>query len=437
METQRQIFMDQLREWSLRHDSSLYFNGYIEVQRYQKEPPALGCSVSCKLARTTTEPYRVIHEIKPIIIRLFAPRNGGNYRLVVRSGSSWVPAREYFDRQYFSFTHQNYELSTTMYRNLSVVTRSTGTTDTMAPKPDPDRVTIQPFFHKFLDLPMELQFLIMEFGLGKTTHFYPGKDKGPGFAEYMKYQAGGQPFLTTCSSVTKLSSMLSISKSLNSYVSPWVYRSINFTFGCQGLTNFLWLVGPRNRMLIKNMTLTLGALALPHCMRWMSPDPVYSLFLPDSYTDPTSMQLFWRCAIQDLAQELHLNVLTIGVESIPIDDMPFVVGSLQAFFGGIMSIRYTRNGIALDAHDEALSKMDPTKTWGQICKDAFIRYLNNKMRNSPLGKDRRLGSLESLEDDMLAGPEAEFFTSAIGGHCTGSRRQVARLPSATEEVIEP
>ena len=254
----------------------------------------------------------------------------------------------------------------------------------------------------------------MEFAFGKTTHYCPGRDKGPGFALYSLFRPTNHRSFSVPCSPTKLSSMLSISKSLNSHLLPWVYGSINFAFGCQGMTNFLWLIGPHNRSLINSMTLIFGRPALAHCVRWLSPDPVYDLFDPKSHVRPRALQGFWRCTIRDLARDLQLNVLTIDVDDIPPEDMPLVVGSLRHFFGSIACIQYTRGGVPLCANDKALSRLDPTQTWGQICRDVFLKHQGDTERVTPMGHGRQASLVADLEQAMSASSTAGFFTSVIG-----------------------
>lgn len=119
--SQREIFLHQLRDWASHHDSSVYFNGSISLHPQGACPGevlALGKSVNCILNSPSSERSQ-----KKIVIRLFESRwhcshseqkeirsstehsirqSVAPYLLVVRSGSGWVQAREYFDKHHFT-----------------------------------------------------------------------------------------------------------------------------------------------------------------------------------------------------------------------------------------------------------------------------------------------------------------------------------------------
>jgi hypothetical protein len=120
---QREAFLQHLRDWALNHDSSVYFKGTIQLNEdaFPDDILELGKSVNCILSSGTLR--------KKIVVRLFRSEWHKNnvkrdmskttdfrigqyvapYRLVIRSGSGWVQAREYFDRYYFTKSGKNQE----------------------------------------------------------------------------------------------------------------------------------------------------------------------------------------------------------------------------------------------------------------------------------------------------------------------------------------
>lgn len=409
-ENQRRTFAEHLRQWSLNHDTSIYLNGFIQVRgdAFQIGPLVLGKSVAC----TLVQPSFVRDHVKHIVIKLFPPRGNGRYRLIVRSGASWVSAREFFDKQYF--VHLQWK------RTLASRTPSTSLVQREAMPllkfQNTDGVKIRPLFSIFLSLPFELQLIILEFAFGKIKHYCPGKDKGPGFAYYAKVPFVDQDrfSLQVLHSPSKLSSLLSISKSLNSYLLPWVYSTINFAFGCQGLTNFLWMAGPENRKLIKNMTLVFKCAALTHCIRWMCPDPIHDLFNPRPIvTRAAALQSFWRFSIRDLARDLNLRTLTVDVDGISSNDIPLIVHSLRHFFGNVEFVRYTCCGSPLNPDDIRLAGVSKPQSWGEICRDAFTHHLNDGALSLMISDNGVNGSVNDLEKAMESSEVSGFFESSV------------------------
>lgn len=161
------------------------------------------------------------------------------------------------------------------------------------------------------------------------------------------------------------------------------------------------LSGPTNRRHIKQVTLAFGHYALLHCVRWFGPDPVFELFDPPLSLDPPAMQYFWRCQIQDLAKELHLSVLTIDINGIPEQDIPFVARCLRQAFGSVDTVRFiTAAGVIVKAEDNSLRYLKPAKTWGELCRDAFERYRRMQWHDHAFSEVRRRTSAEELEYEM-------------------------------------
>lgn len=118
---QREAFLQHLRDWALNHDSSVYFKGTIQLNEdaFPDDILELGKSVNCILSSGTLR--------KKIVVRLFRSQlHKSNvkrdlsrttnfrigqyvapYRLVVRSGSGWVQARDFFDRYHFTKSGKN------------------------------------------------------------------------------------------------------------------------------------------------------------------------------------------------------------------------------------------------------------------------------------------------------------------------------------------
>lgn len=116
---QREIFMQHLKDWASNHDSSIYFRGSISLHpqgTFPGEVVELGKSISCILTDASSG-----DSPKKIVVRLFQSHRYDNngqqqkvrgrkdtgqsitpYQLVIRSGSGWMPARQYLDKYYFT-----------------------------------------------------------------------------------------------------------------------------------------------------------------------------------------------------------------------------------------------------------------------------------------------------------------------------------------------
>jgi hypothetical protein len=178
-----------------------------------------------------------------------------------------------------------------------------------------------------------------------------------------------------------------ISKSLSRHLIPWIYRTTTFQFNTTGFTNFLWQAGPNNRTYINKIALDFGRSAIIHCIRWLAPDPVFTLFNPPLATEPPALQYLWRCQIQDLAKQLHLSLLTIDIQNIPTANIPFVVRTLSECFGSCKKIRITSSGVHVKLDDERLAGLKKHQTWAELCKTAFEShrwepwYFDTKVRS--------------------------------------------------------
>ncbi|KAF2705009.1 hypothetical protein K504DRAFT_506477 [Pleomassaria siparia CBS 279.74] len=365
-EMQRRTFLEHLKKWSLSHDSSPHFQGAITVcDELSSGNLQLGKSVNCLL----TEHLSIIAS-KSIVVRLFAPqKENGRYRLVIRNGAGWVTAREYLSHEYFN----HYRKKPRRRQTVGCAPRhrtSLSLSNYFAPRPvDRDSVTIRPLFHPFARLPLELQQLILGIAVGKTDVYQPVRSRGPGFSAYDRMGK-----LLVVPSCIPLPTVFAISKALSQHLVPWIYRTTTFHFETTGFTNFLWQSGPAKRSHVNKITLSFGNMAILHCIRWLAPDPVFSLFNPPMATNPSALQHLWRCQIQDLAKELHLSVLTIDIQCIPSADISFVVRTLRQCFGSVSQVRYTSAGVEVGIDDARLAELKHRRTWAELCKTAFEKY---------------------------------------------------------------
>lgn len=177
-EEKRRNFMSHLKKWSENHDSCLHFQGSLTVEwpvntakRFE-----LGDSIRCIL---TQDAGSVSDCRKLVIIRLYEPAKAGSpYRMLVRYGSGWVSAREFFSREYFSRLKADPTLKTPgRHKVFQYLDKSKF--DALGPKPrDQSTVTIQPLFHKFLHLPVELQQEILGWAVHKLDMYRPCADRG-------------------------------------------------------------------------------------------------------------------------------------------------------------------------------------------------------------------------------------------------------------------
>lgn len=432
-EQQRKVFLRYLTRWSYDHDSSPYFHGNISIapQAAQSgEDIELGSSVSCVLSDFAFTNLR-----RPIIIRLFPtvkdsmytgkglggeekensmnmfgarlidighqgedpesserPLNpesqlrkhssvaNGYYTLVVRCGSGWVSAREYFNKLHFSTLHsqKNKRPPTSLNRSLDEVPAGESKTLGTPSQPE-DTVSIQPLFHPFTRLPPELQELILftatslfgTYNMCHDTHLFP--QPGTCSAQPSTYTLHPQQ------SCISLSTLFLISPHLNRTLVPYVFAATNFHFGLTGFTNFLWQAGPHNRSLVRRLTFHFGKSALLHCMRWLAPDHVFELFAPPVVTTPRSLQYFWRCQIQDLAREVRLLTLTIDVRGMPSQDLGMVTRMLKEVFGSVERVLFVEtesNGRirVLGEEDERVRMAREGASWRDMCRGYFERY---------------------------------------------------------------
>ncbi|KAF2856848.1 hypothetical protein T440DRAFT_11239 [Plenodomus tracheiphilus IPT5] len=442
-EQQRRAFLKHLNSWSLDHDSSPYFHGKISIApraSWSGLSLELGKSISCILTDSTfTDARRVV------VIRLFPPqgdhmdtgqgqkehnrqdsqdifsfrtlnikdvkesseaveclpnaqpRHGkhrsGAYKLVIRCGSGWMSARDYFNKLHFSNLHtrQIARPSSSHNRNLDEVIADRSGTLGATPH-SRDTVAIQPLFHPFTRLPPELQehILFTATSLFGTYNLCHDNQLFP-----QPKSQSTQP-VQSCIS---LSTLLLISRRLNHTLTSYIFASTTFHFGLTGFTNFLWQVGPSNRPRIRRLTFHFGKLALLHCIRWLAPDHVFELFEPPVVTKPLSLQYFWRCQIQDLAQEVHLQTLTVDVRGVPTKDLRMVVRILKAAFGGVERVQFveteTDGRVRVLGEEDERVDMAREESWREMCRGYFERYRRYQylMRFELLGRE-----LEALEE---------------------------------------
>jgi hypothetical protein len=436
-EQQRRDYLSHLTRWSLSHDSCLHFHGKISLlplDTETRETVGLGKSVPCILTDASFSDAR-----RRIVIRLFPPQheaekgnpdkvqhgrqdsldpfdsdivikgtgkvNGksklqlqpgifhGHYKLVIRSGSGWMSARDYFSKIYLA--HLGLQEHKRIRQNLILQKRST----TLGSPPLPeDSVVIRPLFHPFLRLAPELQELILCTAIGHKRSLDLIYDIGTS----RKPSPQG---------TINISTLFRISKALNQHLLPYILHSTDFHFGLTGFTNFLWRSGPTNRREFRRMTFHFGKAALLHCLRWLAPDPVHTLFQPPIATNPRALQYFWRCQIQDLVQELHLLSLTIDVRGIPVEDVRMVLCIVRTAFGSIERLRLVETQVdgtvkVIAADDARMAGWMRATTWRELCAGYFGRY---KRKHSHVRFEMIRGTSEDLEEVMDT--DSEFFDS--------------------------
>ncbi|ORX98074.1 hypothetical protein BCR34DRAFT_607053 [Clohesyomyces aquaticus] len=405
----RSSFLTHLRAWSCNSQSSLHFAGKLCLSTQQNLGAILklGEPVKCRLTGTT----RSGEWISAIVtVKLFAPRHeGGQYRLLVRYGAGWIPAREYFDKIYFSRRNR---------RDLPYdprVAHDISRRSSAPPSPktqEKDEVGIGPLFPQFFNLPTEIQHTILGFVLDKREYFKPASHTSFGnfvstdtrlgtifgyTTERRKRRCTGKHAAAPAPN-TPISTVFLISKSLNQHLVPWIYRTTNFYFEDRGLTHFLWTSGPVNRGNIKKLTLEFGSTAVLHCLRWYAPDPIFELF-DITLGDPK--QYLWRCQIQDLVRELHLSVLDIDIDYIKPEFIPFVARVLRRAFASVQTLRFTVMGVVLRVDDKRLDQVNPEKTWAELCRVISNRYYKGNTYGD-FG-DRYLGWTPEEFDGQMAG----------------------------------
>lgn len=377
---QREVFVEHLTKWTLNHDSSTYFHGKIGLRPQNASSGgevALGKSVRCVLIDSSSA-----DAAKDIVIRLFPPRHRGDdtqdrqrhvkhgctvpngaldrssphdhhirggrkrpdsqldysdapYKLVIRSASGWVPAREYLNKHYFA--HLAKQAKSHRINQVSDRTEEFGQDALLQNSSKQlasshfrnDTVTVRPLFRPFGRLPPELQDLILFQAVGYTRTMK--LVRRPSTYSGNAFEAPRSPI--------SISRLFQISKAINDHMVPHILRSTNFHFGVTGFTNFLWQLGPVNRSELQHFTFNFGKDSLLHCIRWLAPDPVYELFEPPVSTSPANLVYFWRCQIQDLTRGLNLLTLTIDVTDVPYTDWPMLVRILSSAFGSVKHIR--------------------------------------------------------------------------------------------------
>lgn len=269
---QRKAFLKHLEQWSLDHDSSSHFQGKISLLPQGSksgEKYELGQSVHCILTDSSFPDAR-----QKIVIRLFPPHPelhetreheekqirrdsmealqtepvfsqpldkflahskvntfvqeasplaaSRRYKLVVRCGAGWIPAREYLDKLYFSHLERRKTASGSLQGlEQSMEKRS----QTLGPLPDDkDSVTIRPLFRQFLRLPAELQELVWVMAAGVSSSYNLCSDEY-GVMETEKNHTR---------SPIPLATLFRVSKAINSYLVPHIYNSTDFQFGLTG-----------------------------------------------------------------------------------------------------------------------------------------------------------------------------------------------------------
>ncbi|KAF2729525.1 hypothetical protein EJ04DRAFT_515888 [Polyplosphaeria fusca] len=390
-EVERKTFLEHLRKWSLNHDASCHFHGSISILPPKiGETYKIGQSARCVLTNDSKDAKKIV------TIRLFEPvRKYGHYRLAVRCGSGWMSARDFFNKEYSTRRHQpRYSVG---LLNLEMLASYRAVFEEEAKA----TITVRPLFHSFMKLPAELQQLILGYTIGKQETYTPPQ---------RTYEVPGCPPPKNAWGrfPTKLSSVLTVSKKINSLICPWVYKTTFFQFTTCGLTNFLWLAGPTNRSNIKKLWLGFGNCALLHALRWLAPDEVFELFDPPLAFFSNGLQLLWRCQIQDLVKTLHLSVLVIDLHSVPWRDIPIVVRVLRQCFGSVETVRFNLGWTQLTMDDALLGNLKHQFTWAQLCRDAYARCRNDRHYAGCFGAKRILDGPEGLERDIAA--NLEFFT---------------------------
>lgn len=435
-EARRRAFLYHLTQWSLSHDSCAQFHGSISLIQDPKSSAELelGRSVSCILTDST---FRKLS--KTIVIRLFPPSNKsttrrprrgqnkdmtsqvsdlnfsewqrnqcstvednesiqgsgatGNthYKLLIRCGSGWMTAREYFSKLYLT---RLVAFQRKPSGNRSFSSRKANSKGSSPPLTDKDSVVVRPLFHPFLRLPPELQEMILLAAAGYTGVY--------DLCCPMLFDS-----TPTSRSPISTSTLFRISKELSSQLVPYFFHKTNFHFSLTGFTNFLWRCGPRNRGEIRNLTFHFGKLSLLHCMRWLAVNEVFELLEPPVVTSPRSLQFFWRCQIQDLVRELHLDTLTIDLFGVPKADIPMVLRILESSFNfqrlNFVDKDERRNTKVVKLSEDMLQQVEAL-TWREMCKDYWSRhkitqyYFRSELMN-----------MGSVVFDTLMDADGDFF----------------------------
>ncbi|KAF2440669.1 hypothetical protein P171DRAFT_435446 [Karstenula rhodostoma CBS 690.94] len=411
-EQYRRVFAKHLTRWASNHDSSSQFHGKIAVIASPNidETYGLGKSVKCDLAYTCYTEVR-----KKIVVRLFPPRTAGaRYALVVRSGSGWMSARDFFNKEHSLMIQAKTRskafrelwiketrprISTAAKQDVEVTSRRQKLAREAEPK---NAITIGPVFHQFLKLPQEIQDIIWVNAAGLTGMFRPCRHR----TSDVPVPHIHENFYPKSNSPITISTMLRVCKFVNTHMAPWIYRTTRFQFELTGFTNFLWISGPVNRENLRRVTFKFSSLAPLHCLRWLSPDPVFLLFDPPAYTSPHGLQYFWRCQIRDLARELNLHTLTLDLQGIDPTYVQMVVRILRRSFGSVEYVRFVEDGQGIDESHWRLQGLQERKSWRTMCREWFEAH---KADGGHMSDQRRWKTPEDLEKDMDA--NMDFFDS--------------------------
>lgn len=406
------MFIKQLTRWASDHDSSSHFHGKIGIlaSRDIDETYELGKSVKCVLTHADRPEAR-----KQIVVRLYPPRTPyTKYVMVVRSGSGWMSARDFFNKEYslmlqaerasksfkelWSKDRRPVNSASSKQREKQRLRRQ----DLEVQVESRNTVTISPLFHPFLRLPQEIQDMIWVTAAGLTGMYRPCRHR----TSDVPVPHIHENFYPRPDSPITISKMLRVCKALNAHMAPWIYRTTKFQFELTGFTNFLWISGPVNRANLRRVTFKFSSLAALHCLRWLAPDPVFMLFDPPAYTSPHGLQYFWRCQIQDLARELHLHTLTLDLQGVQPNHVPMVVRILRKAFGSVKFVRFLDDGKEIPQGHWRLQGLQENKTWRTMCMEWFTMYRQNQ---GYMSDSCRIKTTGDLQKDMDA--EADFFDS--------------------------
>ncbi|KAF2632585.1 hypothetical protein BU25DRAFT_405912 [Macroventuria anomochaeta] len=449
--SQRKAYIQHLTNWASNHDSSTYFHGSISLHpqgTFPREVVQLGKSVNCLLTDVSSGDTP-----KNIVIRLFQSqrhdgsaqqrkgrgrkdpdepsdtaswnstsvsckgnhrarlptRNGHSiapYQLVIRSGSSWVPARQYLNNHYFAHhakpekevaSHQPASTSSNTNAQRPAWVNLTANNVNWAINTPPASAVLttntQPPAWASLTA-NNLSFSNLNFNntnrIAEVTrseqpdqeasrpahsrHAGPlssAKDTvkiSPLFHPFLRlpqelqdeilYQAVGYTRVislthsvhvmhasSSSESPITISKLFRLSKMISEHMTTHIFRSTNFHFGITGFTRFLWQLGPVNRSNLQHLTFHFGKASLLHCIRWLAPDPIWELFEPPVVTSPSTLTLFWRCQLQDLMKEVSLSTLTIDIRDVPVGDVPMLVRILKTAIGRVERMRVIGNHV--------------------------------------------------------------------------------------------
>lgn len=405
-------FVKLLTSWASNHDSSSQFHGKIGVLASPdlNKTYGPGESISCVLTYNDHPELRRI-----IMIRLFPPRKpDGKHTLVVRSGAGWMSARDFFNKEHSLIlqAEKNLKAFKEMWGKdkrprITTVNKKgellTSRRKELVLQAEPrNTVSVSPVFHQFLKLPQEIQDLIWATAAGLTGMFRPCRHR----TSDVPVPHIHENFYPRSNSPITISVMLRVCRSINEHMAPWIYRTTKFQFELTGFTNFLWLSGPFNRTNLRRVTFKFSSLALLHCLRWLSPDPVFMLFDPPAYTSPHGLQYFWRCQIQDLARELNLHTLTLDLQGVEPHHVQMIVRILRQAFGSVKYVRFIEDGKDIGEGHWRLQGLYERKSWREMCREWFEAHRGN---GGYMSDDRRWKMREELEKDMDA--DRDFFDS--------------------------